>query len=73
MKPDVCTPQVSTACHSRWGRLKRADYSLMVSLLPATATLIGILVLAQIPSLAEVVGVPLGGAVALNREAETSA
>ena len=31
-------------------RLSRATYSLMVSLLPATATVIGIVVLAQIPS-----------------------
>jgi inner membrane transporter RhtA len=40
-------------------RLKRATYSLMVSLLPATATVTGILVLAQIPSLAELLGVGL--------------
>ena len=54
-------------------RLKRATYSLMVSLLPATATVIGILVLAQIPSLAELVGVALiVSAVALHREAETA-
>src|SRR5215213_272871 len=35
-------------------RLARPTYALMVSLLPATATVIGILVLAQIPSAAEV-------------------
>jgi inner membrane transporter RhtA len=40
-------------------RLPRATYALMVSLLPATATVIGVAVLAQIPSLAELVGVGL--------------
>ena len=50
-------------------RLSRATYSLMVSLLPATATVVGIVVLAQIPSSAEIVGVGLVvAAVALHRE-----
>jgi inner membrane transporter RhtA len=40
-------------------RLPRASYALMVSLLPATATVIGIVVLAQIPSAAELTGVTL--------------
>jgi inner membrane transporter RhtA len=40
-------------------RLPRATYALMVSLLPATATVIGIAVLAQIPSWVEVAGVAL--------------
>ena len=40
-------------------RLPRATYALMVSLLPATATVIGVLVLAQIPSPAELAGVGL--------------
>ena len=40
-------------------RLPRATYALMVSLLPATATVIGIVVLAQIPSAAECIGVLL--------------
>lgn len=38
-------------------RLPRATYSLMVSLLPAIATVIGVLVLTQIPSAREVLGV----------------
>jgi inner membrane transporter RhtA len=51
-------------------RLARATYALMVSLLPATATVIGIIVLAQIPSAAEIAGVTLVVAgVALHREA----
>jgi inner membrane transporter RhtA len=40
-------------------RMKRATYALMVSLLPATATVIGIVVLAQLPTLVEVAGVAL--------------
>ena len=50
-------------------RLSRAAYSLMVSLLPATATVVGIAVLAQIPAPIEVGGVTLVVvAVALYRE-----
>ena len=40
-------------------RMPRATYALLVSLLPATATVIGILVLGQIPTAAEVAGVAL--------------
>ena len=40
-------------------QLARSTYALMVSLLPATATVIGIVVLAQIPSWVEVLGVAL--------------
>jgi inner membrane transporter RhtA len=51
-------------------RLSRATYSLLVSLLPATATVIGVLVLAQIPSRSELLGVALViAAVAVHREA----
>jgi inner membrane transporter RhtA len=50
-------------------RLPRATYALLVSLLPATATVIGIVVLAQHPTAVEVAGVVLVvGAVALHRE-----
>lgn len=50
-------------------RLARATYSLMVSLLPATATVIGVLLLTQIPTPVEVAGVGLVIAgVALHRE-----
>jgi inner membrane transporter RhtA len=52
-------------------RLSRAAYSLMVSLLPATATVIGVIVLAQVPSVSELLGVALVIAgVALHREAQ---
>ena len=50
-------------------RLPRATYALMVSLLPATATVIGVVVLTQIPSSKELAGVALVIAgVALHRE-----
>ena len=52
-------------------RLARATYALMVSLLPACATVIGVVVLAQIPSWSETLGVALVIAgVALHREAQ---
>ncbi|HEU0025418.1 MAG TPA: EamA family transporter [Thermoleophilaceae bacterium] len=40
-------------------RLPRATYALMVSILPATATVIGVVVLAQVPTWVEVSGVAL--------------
>jgi inner membrane transporter RhtA len=40
-------------------RLSRPTYALMVSLLPATATVVGLIVLAQVPSPAEAAGVAL--------------
>ena len=40
-------------------RLSRAAYSLMVSLLPATATVIGLVVLTQVPTPVEAAGVAL--------------
>lgn len=50
-------------------RVPRATYALMVALLPATATVIGVLVLAQVPSAAELAGVALVvAAVAAHRE-----
>jgi inner membrane transporter RhtA len=49
-------------------RLPRATYAVMVSLLPATATVIGVVVLAQVPAPAEAAGVALVVAgVALHR------
>jgi len=54
-------------------RLERATYALLVSLLPATATAIGIVVLGQVPSRVELAGVALvvvGVAVHRERSAE---
>lgn len=50
-------------------RLRRATYSLMVSLLPATATVVGLVVLGQVPTVRQLVGVGLVvAAVALHHE-----
>ena len=50
-------------------RLARSTYALLVSLLPATATVIGVLVLGQVPTAVEVAGVALVVAgVAIHRE-----
>lgn len=55
-------------------RLPRATYALMIALLPATATVIGIIVLAQIPGVSELTGVSLViVAVALHRDDKTPA
>lgn len=50
-------------------RLSRATYSLMTSLLPATATVVGIVILAQIPTVRQLIGVGLVvAAVALHHD-----
>jgi inner membrane transporter RhtA len=55
-------------------RLARATYSLMVSLLPATATVVGLVVLGQTPTPRQVLGVSLVvGALALHQERATAA
>ena len=52
-------------------RMPRATYALLVSLLPATATVIGIVVLGQVPSAVEVAGVALVvGGVAVHRDVQ---
>jgi inner membrane transporter RhtA len=52
-------------------RIKRSTYALLVSLLPATATVIGVIVLRQVPSPTEIAGVLLVVlAVGLHRDAE---
>ncbi len=53
------------------GRLARATYALFVSLLPATATIIGIIVLQQFPSPQELIGIALViGGVAVHQDHE---
>jgi len=53
-------------------RLPRATFALMLSILPAAAALIGIVVLRQIPRFLEIAGIILvAGAVALHKESET--
>ncbi len=53
-------------------RLPRATFALLLSLLPASAAMIGILVLHQIPTPIEITGILLvAGGVALHKEAKT--
>lgn len=55
-------------------QLPRATYALMVALLPATATVIGVLVLAQVPAVIELIGVTLVvAAVAIHRDHDSVA
>ncbi len=55
-------------------QLSRSAYSLMVSLLPAIATLVGVVVLTQLPSIGELVGVGLVIAgVAMHRDLDQDA
>ena len=59
--PYVCD-QLAMAC------LPRASFALLLSLLPATAAVVGVVVLHQIPSAVEVLGIGLvAGGVALHR------
>ena len=40
-------------------RMSRSTYALLVALLPATATVVGVVVLAQVPTLLQILGVGL--------------
>jgi inner membrane transporter RhtA len=55
-------------------RLPRATFALLLALLPATATVIGLVVLAQVPSVPELAGIGLIiVGVALHHDAPASA
>ena len=56
----VCSSVIPYVCDQlAMSRLPRASFALMLALLPAMATLIGILVLAQFPTLRDIAGVVL--------------
>jgi inner membrane transporter RhtA len=56
----LCSSVIPYVCDQlAMSRLNRASFALMLALLPATATMIGIIVLAQIPSAQDVIGVVL--------------
>lgn len=56
----LCSSVIPYVCDQlAMARLPRASFALMLSLLPATATLIAALVLAQIPSVQDLIGVAL--------------
>jgi inner membrane transporter RhtA len=71
----ICSSVIPYVCDQlAMAQLTRAAYALMVALLPATATVIGIVVLGQVPSWVEVTGVALVVAgVGLHREPATPA
>jgi inner membrane transporter RhtA len=56
----ACSSVIPYVCDQlAMSRLPRASFALMLALLPATATLIGVIVLAQVPSMQDVTGVLL--------------
>lgn len=66
----ICSSVIPYVCDQlAMARLSRATFSLLLALLPASAVIIGIVVLHQIPALIEVAGILLvAGGVALHRE-----
>ncbi len=67
----ICSSVIPYICDQlAMARLPRATFALLLSLLPASATLIGLVVLRQVPALLEVAGILLvAGGVALHRQA----
>ncbi|MFI9550036.1 EamA family transporter [Nonomuraea endophytica] len=56
----ICSSVIPYVCDQlAMARMARSTYALLVALLPATATVIGIVVLRQLPTLAELAGVGL--------------
>jgi inner membrane transporter RhtA len=68
----ICSSVIPYVCDQlAMARLPRATFALLLALLPASATVIGILVLRQLPTLPECLGILLvAGGVALHRESE---
>ncbi|MBB5081856.1 EamA family transporter [Nonomuraea endophytica] len=66
----ICSSVIPYVCDQlAMARMARSTYALLVALLPATATVIGVVVLRQLPTLAELAGVGLVVlSVALHRE-----
>jgi len=66
----ICSSVIPYVCDQlAMARLPQATFALLLSLLPASATVIGVLVLHQIPSVLDLVGILLVvGGVALHRE-----
>lgn len=67
----VCSSVIPYICDQlAMARLPRASFALLLALLPATATAVGLIVLAQVPSLSDLLGIGLVMAgVALHRPA----
>jgi inner membrane transporter RhtA len=69
----ICSSVIPYVCDQlAMARMARSTYALLVALIPATATMIGIAVLRQFPSSVELIGVALVVlSVALHRELQT--
>lgn len=70
----VCSSVIPYICDQlAMSRLPRASFALLLALLPATATIIAAIVLAQIPTLKDLLGVALVmGGIALHKPAPTT-
>jgi inner membrane transporter RhtA len=70
----ICSSVIPYVCDQlAMARLPRATFALMLTLLPASATIIGAIVLGQVPSPREMSGIALVmAAMALHRPAETA-
>ncbi len=68
----ICSSVIPYVCDQlAMARLPQATFALLLSLLPASAAIIGVLVLRQIPTLIDIVGILLvAGGVLLHKEAE---
>ena len=56
----ICSSVIPYVCDQlAMARLPRASFAFLLALLPATATIIGVIVLRQIPSAADALGVAL--------------
>lgn len=68
----ICSSVIPYVCDQlAMARLPQATFALLLSLLPASATIIGVVVLRQIPTVIEIMGIILvAGGVALHREAQ---
>ncbi|MEM9786903.1 MAG: EamA family transporter, partial [Pseudomonadota bacterium] len=56
----ICSSVIPYVCDQlAMARLPRASFAFLLALLPATATIIGVIVLRQVPSTIDVLGVAL--------------
>lgn len=69
----ICSSVIPYVCDQlAMARLPQATFALLLSLLPASATIIGVVVLRQIPTVIEIAGILLvAGGVALHQEAQS--